>query len=190
MTSVSICLFKSEPSFEVIEQAITGLETPQARPKASLDSTNTYGLFLSSHSNGKCSRISKGSASAAITINSATPRLSVLVASFAPFFNCLWFEAWFTSSNIFLLISLSASGKALGSISLVSVIADGYVSLSTKCNGPLSIFGISLTEAKPKTLFHNNLPPGETRRNHGGSCGAEPTYAAPCEESGSSGRRG
>ena len=45
----------------VIEAAITGLETPQALPKATLDGTKTYGTFLSSHSNGKCNRISIGS---------------------------------------------------------------------------------------------------------------------------------
>ena len=38
-------------------------------------------LTLSSHSSGKCSRISRGSASAAITMSSAMPRFSVLVAA-------------------------------------------------------------------------------------------------------------
>ena len=37
----------------------------------------------------KWSKISKGSASAAKITNSAVPRFSVLVASFAPFFSCL-----------------------------------------------------------------------------------------------------
>ena len=35
---------------------------------------------LSSHRSGKCSRISRGSASAAMTMSSAMPRFSVLVA--------------------------------------------------------------------------------------------------------------
>lgn len=35
---------------------------------------------LSSHSNGRCKIISSGSASAAMTMNSEMPRLSVLVA--------------------------------------------------------------------------------------------------------------
>ena len=51
--------------------------------------TNTHGTFLSSQSRGKCRRISSGSVSAAITMNSLTPRFRVLVASLAPFFNCL-----------------------------------------------------------------------------------------------------
>ncbi len=46
-----------------------------------LDRTNTYGTFLSSQSNGKCRRISKGSASAAITMNSERPRFKVFVAA-------------------------------------------------------------------------------------------------------------
>lgn len=45
-----------------------------------LEGTNTYGTFLSSHSSGKCRRISSGSASAAMTMNSEIPRFSVLVA--------------------------------------------------------------------------------------------------------------
>ena len=45
-----------------------------------LEGTNTYGTFLSSHSRGRCSRISSGSASAAMTMNSEMPRFSVLVA--------------------------------------------------------------------------------------------------------------
>lgn len=44
---------------------------------------------LSSHNNGKCNKISKGSVSAAITIKSVIPRFSVFVASLAPFFSCL-----------------------------------------------------------------------------------------------------
>ena len=47
------------------------------------------GRALSSHSSGRCSKISRGSASAAMTIISAMPRLSVFVASFAPFLSCL-----------------------------------------------------------------------------------------------------
>ena len=39
---------------------------------------------LSSHRSGKCSRISRGSASAAKTTNSAMPRFSDFVASLAP----------------------------------------------------------------------------------------------------------
>ena len=38
------------------------------------------GPTLSSHRSGKCSRISRGSASAAMTMSSAMPRFSVLVA--------------------------------------------------------------------------------------------------------------
>lgn len=46
-----------------------------------LEGTKTYGTFLSSHSRGRCSRISNGSASAAMTMNSEMPRLRVLVAA-------------------------------------------------------------------------------------------------------------
>ena len=40
-----ICVASCEPSFEVTEQAITGLETPHARPRATFEDTNTYGVF-------------------------------------------------------------------------------------------------------------------------------------------------
>ena len=40
-----ICVASCEPSFDVTEQAITGLDTPHARPKATLEGTNTYGVF-------------------------------------------------------------------------------------------------------------------------------------------------
>ena len=79
--SVSICGFSCDPSLVVTEHAITGRETPQARPSATFDGTNTYGTFLSSHSSGRCSRISSGSASAERTMNSEMPRLSVFVAA-------------------------------------------------------------------------------------------------------------
>lgn len=58
--------------------------TPRGRTQAhtrTLDGTKTYGTFLSSHSSGRCRRISNGSASADMTINSEIPRLSVLVAA-------------------------------------------------------------------------------------------------------------
>ena len=87
--SVSICGFSCDPSLVVTEHAITGRETPQARPSATFDGTNTYGTFLSSASRGRWRRISRGSVSAARTTNSEMPRLRVLVASFAPFLSCL-----------------------------------------------------------------------------------------------------
>jgi len=79
---------------------MTGLETPHARPKAvksknicecdkyminsqykpCFDLIKTYGTFLSSHNNGKCNKISRGSASAAQTMNSEIPLFNVLVA--------------------------------------------------------------------------------------------------------------
>lgn len=45
-----------------------------------LDLIKTYGTFLSSHNSGKCNNISKGSASAAHTMNSDIPLFNVLVA--------------------------------------------------------------------------------------------------------------
>jgi len=42
-----------------------------------------YTLTLSSHSNGRCKIISSGSESAAMTMNSEMPRLSVFVAKMA-----------------------------------------------------------------------------------------------------------
>lgn len=83
--SIAICTdwiwgFSCEPSFIVTDVAITGRDTPHARPKACLERTNTYGTFLSSHNSGKWRMISSGSASAAITMNSEIPRLRVLVA--------------------------------------------------------------------------------------------------------------
>ena len=87
--SWTIWSFSCEASFDVTAHAMTGRDTPQARPSANLDSTKTYGTFLSSQSNGKCNKISKGSASAARTTNSAIPLFSDFVASFAPFFSCL-----------------------------------------------------------------------------------------------------
>ena len=85
-------------------QAMTARETPQARPRASLLFTKTYGTFcdreiyhseqkvcgapttiriatLSSQRRGRCRRISRGLASAASTTNSEMPRFSVLVAA-------------------------------------------------------------------------------------------------------------
>lgn len=75
-----ICGFSWEPSFMVTEVAMTGRDTPQARPSACLERTNTYGTFLSSQRRGRWRMISSGSASAAITINSAMPLFRVLVA--------------------------------------------------------------------------------------------------------------
>lgn len=48
--------------------------------KPCFDLIKTYGTFLSSHNNGKCNKISKGSASAAQTMNSEIPLFNVLVA--------------------------------------------------------------------------------------------------------------
>jgi hypothetical protein len=64
----------------VTEHAMTGRDTPHDRPSATLEGTETYGTFLSSQSKGRCKRISRGSASAARTMNSEIPRLSVFVA--------------------------------------------------------------------------------------------------------------
>jgi len=96
MRSRSICTFRAKiwvfsslPSLVVTEQAMMGRETPHARPRATFEGTKTYGTFLSSHRSGKCMRISIGSVSAAITMNSEIPRLRVLVTSLAPFLSCL-----------------------------------------------------------------------------------------------------
>ena len=62
-----ICGFNCEPSLTVILALITGRVTPQARPRACLLRTNTYGTFLSSHNNGRCIKISIGVVSAAMT---------------------------------------------------------------------------------------------------------------------------
>ena len=86
---VWIWLCSSRFSLVVMLQATTGRDTPHARPSAIFDGTKTYGTFLSSHSSGRCSTISIGSTSAVITMNSQMPRLSVFVASFAPFLSCL-----------------------------------------------------------------------------------------------------
>lgn len=75
-----ICGLSWDPSFMVTEVAMTGRDTPQARPSACLERTNTYGTFLSSQSSGRWRMISSGSASAAMTINSAMPLFRVLVA--------------------------------------------------------------------------------------------------------------
>ena len=40
-----ICVASCEPSLEVTEQEITGRDTPQARPSATLDGTKMYGTF-------------------------------------------------------------------------------------------------------------------------------------------------
>lgn len=85
----SICFVNWEPSCVITEHAMTGRDTPQARPKATFDSTKTYGTFLSSQRRGKWSKISNGSVSAAITMNWEIPLFKVLVASFAPFLSCL-----------------------------------------------------------------------------------------------------
>lgn len=72
--------FSWEPSLMVTEVAMTGRDTPQALPSACLERTNTYGTFLSSQSSGRWRMISSGSASAAMTMNSAMPLFKVLVA--------------------------------------------------------------------------------------------------------------
>ena len=73
--------FSWEASLEVMLALITGRDTPHARPSATLEGTNTYGTFLSSQRRGRCSKISIGSVSAAITMNSEMPRFSVFVAA-------------------------------------------------------------------------------------------------------------
>ena len=87
MRSFSICCCRSvicdlswEPSLARTAQAMTGRETPHARPSAPLERTKMYGTFLSSHSSGKWSRISSGAASAAKMTNSAIPRFNAFVA--------------------------------------------------------------------------------------------------------------
>lgn len=67
-------------SLTVMLALMTALETPQARPRAILLGTYTYGTFLSSHSSGKCRMIAKGAVSAARITISLVPRFSVLVA--------------------------------------------------------------------------------------------------------------
>lgn len=92
-----IWLDSCEFSFVVTDAAMTGRETPHARPSAVLLGRKMYGTFcmarvshvsgrrrrrtLSSHSSGRCSRISSGSVSAVSTMNSEMPRFSVLVAA-------------------------------------------------------------------------------------------------------------
>lgn len=98
----------------VTEAAITGLETPQALPKAVLDGTKTYGTFLSSHNKGRCNKISIGSVSAAMMMNSEIPLFKVLVASLAPFFNWRKFCDCWTTSKICWVKAVSANGKAFG----------------------------------------------------------------------------
>ena len=43
--SVWICGLSCDSSFVVMDAAMTGRDTPQARPNATLDGTNTYGTF-------------------------------------------------------------------------------------------------------------------------------------------------
>src|ERR1035437_3225764 len=109
-------------SFASMAQAIIGLETPQALPKATFELTKMYGTFyfflsgqgntLSSQRRGRWSKISNGSVSAVRTTNSAIPRLRALVASFAPFLICFWRAACLTNSITLLVILASARGVA------------------------------------------------------------------------------
>ena len=94
---------------------------------------------LSSHSRGKCSKISNGFVSAANTMNSHVLRFNVLVAieekkrnnqslslfffgkggqkeipSFAPFLICAWCPHCCTRSRILFVSSVSANGYAFG----------------------------------------------------------------------------
>lgn len=123
-----ICDFNCEPFSIRTAHAITGRDTPQALPKAvknsifysdipyekkcevvyipCFDLTNTYGTFLSSHNSGKCKRISKGSASAAITINSASPLFSAFVAAKNKIFTLKgYFTTARTSKIVIIIIS-------------------------------------------------------------------------------------
>ena len=69
---------------------------------------------MSSHRSGKCNKISNGSASAAMIINSLIPLFSVLVASLAPFLIYFKLAAYWIKSIILPPNSLSAKGVALG----------------------------------------------------------------------------
>ena len=68
---------------------------------------------FSSHTIGRCSTISRGVASAAMTISSVMPRLRVLVDSLAPFLICLRAAHWAIRSLIWLESSSVAKGWAL-----------------------------------------------------------------------------
>ena len=73
---------------------------------------------LSSHRSGKCRTISKGSVSAAMTINSDCPLFKVFVASFAPFLIFLNPAACWINSKISFCNFLGAKGKALDLVAL------------------------------------------------------------------------
>jgi hypothetical protein len=90
---VLTCGTRSLISLLVTLAAMIGRETPQARPSAILLGTKMYGTALSSHNNGRWRRISMGSASAAMTMNSLIPRFNDLVVSLAPFLSCLYWDA-------------------------------------------------------------------------------------------------
>ena len=99
--------FRSEASLEVKETAMTGRDTPQARPIATLLGRKTYGTFFSSARRGRWRTILSGWVSAARMISSLVPRETLqscqswrcagcvggqtydLVASLAPFLSCL-----------------------------------------------------------------------------------------------------
>lgn len=70
-----------------------GTSMPMDLPSCSLLGTNTYGIFLSSQSNGRCAMTSGGSTSSAITTSFAMARSTALVASFVPFLTTPDFEA-------------------------------------------------------------------------------------------------
>jgi hypothetical protein len=76
-------------------------------------------ITLSSQRRGRCKTISKGSVSAAMTINSDCPLFKVLVASFAPFLIFLKPAACCINSRISFCNFLGAKGKAFDLVELL-----------------------------------------------------------------------
>jgi len=77
----------------VMHTLAAGTSMPTDVPIFSLLGTYTYGIFLSSHSSGRCATTSGGSTSSAITTSFACPRSMAFVVSFVPFLIVPVFEA-------------------------------------------------------------------------------------------------
>lgn len=112
----------------LIAAEITGLDTPKSLPSSSLESRNMKATPLSSQRSGRCRTISSGTASAAMAMSLAFPRLTYFVASFTPRATLPTLYADYNNSYIIFYCSLLANGWAL--LSLITICGVCYNNFS------------------------------------------------------------
>jgi hypothetical protein len=97
LVRISLISPVASPSL-VMHTDAAGTSMPVAVPIFSLLGTYMYGIFLSSHSSGRCATTSGGSTSSAIMTSLACDRSMALVVSFVPFLTWPVFEAIWRAS--------------------------------------------------------------------------------------------